>query len=62
MPVDFAIKVADLACEELGMVNEEDDRRIFADDSMRIKEEEMKKRRQRHCRRLKQLQRLGGWQ
>ena len=32
MPVDFAIKVADLACEELGMVNEEDDRRIFADD------------------------------
>merc|ERR1711977_227237 len=32
MPVDFAIKVADLACEELGMVNEEDDRHIFADD------------------------------
>ena len=26
MPVDFAIKVADLACEELGMVNEEDDK------------------------------------
>ena len=32
MPVDFAIKVADLACEELGMVIDEDDRRIFADD------------------------------
>ena len=32
LPVDFAIKVADLACEELGMVIDEDDRRIFADD------------------------------
>ena len=34
MPVDFAMKVADLACEELGMVGTEDEdkRGAYADD------------------------------
>ena len=34
MPVDFAMKVADMACEELGMVGSEDEdkRGAYADD------------------------------
>ena len=32
MPVDFAMRVADLACEELGMVNDDDKRGAYADD------------------------------
>ena len=34
MPVDFAMKVADLACEELGMIGSEDEdkRGAYADD------------------------------
>ena len=41
------------------MVNEKDDRRIFADDICgEIREREMKKVCQRQCRRLKQQQRL----
>ena len=32
MPVDFAMKVADMACEELGMVDDEDKRGAYADD------------------------------
>ena len=31
MPVDFAMKVADIAYEELGMVNDEDKRGAYAD-------------------------------
>ena len=34
MPVDFAMKVADMACEELGMIGSEDEakRGAYADD------------------------------
>jgi hypothetical protein len=32
MPVDFAMRVADLACEELGMVIDEDKMHVYADD------------------------------
>ena len=32
MPVDFAMKVADMACAELGMVDDEDKRGAYADD------------------------------
>ena len=60
--MDFAIKVADLACEELGMVNEEDDRRIFADDIYEDKGGGEEEKASAALQRLKQLQRLGGWQ
>ena len=32
MPVDFVMKVVDIACGELGMVNDEDKRGAYADD------------------------------
>ena len=32
LPVDFAMKVADMACEEMGLVNDEDKRGAYADD------------------------------
>jgi len=32
MPVDFAMEVADMVCEELGLINDEDKRGAYADD------------------------------
>ena len=32
MPVDFAMKVADMVCKELGLVNDEEKRGAYADD------------------------------